>query len=56
MSGEGTAPSKHGRKPEKDTYTGKPEGSDTAKAKDIRKGNQSYKNCAGKIKGKRGGY
>jgi len=24
MSGEGTAPSKHGRKPQKDTYTGKP--------------------------------
>lgn len=24
MSGEGTAPSKHGRKPEKDVYDGKP--------------------------------
>lgn len=26
MSGEGTAPSKHGRKPQKDTYTGQAAG------------------------------
>jgi len=55
MSGEGTAPSKHGRKPEKDNYSGRAAG-DTAKAKDIRKGNHPYKNKAGCIKGKKGGY
>jgi len=32
MSGEGTAPSKHGRKPQKDTYTGKPAGGQTRAA------------------------
>lgn len=32
MSGEGTAPSKHGRKPEKDDYSGKPAGGQTARA------------------------
>jgi len=56
MSGEGTAPSKHGRKPEPDRYDGRPAGGDTAKAKDVRKGNQEYKNKAGCIKGKKGGY
>ena len=32
MSGEGTAPSYKGRKPEKDDYSGKPAGGQTARA------------------------
>jgi hypothetical protein len=45
MSGEGTAPSKHGRKPEKDDYSGKPAGGQTANANDVEKhtGSQSGK-------------
>jgi hypothetical protein len=32
MSGEGTAPSKHSRKPQKDDMSGKPAGGQTARA------------------------
>ena len=56
MSGEGTAPSKHGRPPQKDDMSGKPAGGETARAKATQKGTQEYKNKAGCIKGKKGGY
>lgn len=48
MSGEGTAPSKHGRKPQKDTYTGKPAGGQTARATATDRGSGSQGKSPGK--------
>jgi len=43
MSGEGTAPSYQGRKPQKDDMSGKPAGSQTARATATDKGSGTSK-------------